>query len=88
MSRFIHVATKTGFMQVTLNEEVGALLVSFRTSIDEPKALRQVQIAVRNTKVVYDEGWRLDTLLWLLDTYQPTPLMWLKASEQVSRSNE
>ena len=30
-----------------------------------------VHFQVQNSKAIYDDGWRLDTLKWLIETYEP-----------------
>lgn len=59
-------------MWVGLNNN--KLLVLFRTDENSP-SLRTVEIKVQNTKAVYDAGWRLEVLLWLVRNYEPVPRM-------------
>lgn len=72
ISKHIRIATKTGYMWVGLND--GKLLVLFRADENSP-SLRTVEIKVQNPKAVYDAGWRIDVLLWLVRSYEPSPRM-------------
>lgn len=67
MGVHIRLATVTGYAVVMLND--GYLLCTFRGIDNEP--LYAVEIRVQNEKAVYDAGWRLSVLRWLIDTYEP-----------------
>jgi hypothetical protein len=60
------IATKRGYAVVILNR--GWLLCVF---YDDEKSIGSVQFRVQNTKAIFNGGWRLDTLQWLVDEYEP-----------------
>ncbi len=64
----IRINTRTGFMSAMLND--GKLLVIFRVDENSP-SLRSIHIEVQNPRAVYDGGWRLSVLQWLVDNYEP-----------------
>jgi hypothetical protein len=61
------IATKRGYARVTLNR--GWLLCIFFDV--EEKSIGSVHIQIQNTKAVYDGGWRLGVLQWLIDHFEP-----------------
>lgn len=63
----IRLATATGYAVVMLND--GYLLCIFRNPENEP--LYSVEIRVQNEKAVYNEGWNMKVLQWLIDNYEP-----------------
>lgn len=68
MSHIIQVQTSTGFANITLN--CGWLLCVFYFNPDE-MSVGSVHFRVQNERVLYDNGWNLKVLTWLIETYQP-----------------
>jgi hypothetical protein len=62
----VQIATNSGHAVITLNE--GFLGCNFYVG---DKIIRGFYIRIQNEKAVFDDGWRMDILLWLLE-YEPT----------------
>lgn len=62
----VQIVTKRGHAVITLNE--GWFLCVFYAN---GKSVGSLEMPIRNSKVLYDNGWRLDLLQWFIEQYEP-----------------
>jgi len=58
----VQIVTNSGYAVITLNQ--GFLVCWFFVG---DKIIRSFVIEIQNEKAVFDDGWRLDVLVWLID---------------------
>ena len=67
MGKHIRVSTRTGFAHIVLNK--AQVLVSFYSFDEEP--IGGVYLVPREPLSVYDAGWNIDALKWIVEVFQP-----------------
>lgn len=67
MGNHIRVSTTTGYGHVVLNR--GQVLVSFYRFNGEP--IGGIHLVPKEPISVYNCGWKVEVLKWIVDTFQP-----------------